>query len=156
MNGKSVFIGVLLIGMISFSSCKVACPAFKTVQNVKFEKLEMKGLKLEAEAVFHNPNHLKFKMTDIDLNVVLDSMLIGTLGEKTDVKVNKQSDFSVFLAFKIKPEGTILQDLKALYGLIANKQSELYIVGNIRVHALVFKFTVPVKYRQKIKRSDFE
>ena len=156
MSNKSVLFVAVLLGIISISSCKIASPVFKTVQNVKFEKLEMKGLKLEAEAVFHNPNHLKFKMTDIDLNVVLDSMLIGTLGEKTDIKVNKQSDFSVFLAFKIKPEGTILQDLKTLYGIIANKQSELYIVGNIRVNALLFKFTVSVKYRQKIKRSDFE
>ena|ERR1019366_53349 len=155
MSSRIAWGGVLFC-MILFSSCKVVSPAFKTVQNVKFEKLEMKGLKLKAEAVFHNPNHVKFKITDIDLNVVLDSMLIGTLGEKTDIKVNKQSDFSILVGFKIKPEGTILQDLKTLYGLIANKESGLYIVGNIRVNALAFKFTVPVKYRQKIRRSDFE
>ncbi|MDB5282604.1 MAG: hypothetical protein JWO06_1679, partial [Bacteroidota bacterium] len=116
MKNKIPVIAVVL-GMIFISSCKIAGPAFKTIQNVEFQGIGKKGLKLGTEAVFNNPNKLKFRITDIDLNVVLDNRLIGTLGEKTDILIKKKSDFILPVSFNIKPEGTILDNLKTLWNI---------------------------------------
>lgn len=146
---------IVAIAILLLSGCKLTTPAFKTVDNVRFEKIGAKGLKLGADVTFNNPNRMKCRITDIDVNLVLDDKLIGTLGEKSDVIVNKQKDFKIPVGILIKPEGTILEDLETCYKIIANKESELYFVGNIQVRVMGFKFTVPVKYRQKVKRSDF-
>ena len=68
-----------------FSSCKLTAPSFKTIDNVRFETIGAKGLKLGADITFQNPNPIKCRILDIDINLVLDEKLIGMVGEKSDV-----------------------------------------------------------------------
>jgi len=140
----------------AFSSCKLSSPAFRTIDNIKFESIGTKGLKLGAQAQFHNGNPLKCKVVDIDMNVLVDEKLIGVLGEKTDVVIKKKSDFTVPLGVLIKPEGTILDDFKTLYKILTDRPTMLYLVGDVKVKMMGLKFTVPIKYRQELKRSDFK
>jgi hypothetical protein len=145
-----------LLACCIFSSCKLTSPTFKTVDNIKFESIGIKGLKLGAEAQFHNGNPLKCKVVDVDMNVLVDEKLIGVLGEKSDVVIQKKSDFTIPLGVLIKPEGTILENFKTLYKILTDRPTMLYLVGNIKVKMMGLKFDVPVKYRQVLKRSDFK
>jgi hypothetical protein len=138
------------------SSCRLTSPTFKSVNNIRFESIGLKGLKLGAEAQFNNSNPLKCKVVDVDMNVLVDERLIGVLGEKTDVIIKKKSDFTVPLGVLIKPEGTILEDFKTFYKILTDRPTELYLVGTIRVKLMNLYFNVPVKYRQILKRSDFK
>jgi hypothetical protein len=126
------------------------------VDNIRFESIGKKGLKLGAEAQFHNGNPLKCKVVDIDMNVLLNEKLVGVMGEKSDVSISKKSDFTIPLGILIKPEGTILEDFKTLYKILTDRPTELYLVGNVQVKLMGIKFNVPVKYRQILKRSDFK
>ncbi len=90
------------------------------------------------------------------MNVVLDEKLIGVLGQKADVVIKKKSDFTVPLGVLIKPEGTVLEDIKTFYKILTDRPAQLYLVGQIKVKMMGIKFTVPVKYRQILKRSDFK
>jgi len=153
-NGTSIFIFLLL--WCALSSCKTTAPSFRTIDNIKFEHLGLKGLKLGADAEFHNPNRIKCKIVKIEMNVVLDDKLIGILGEKADVVIRKKSDFTVPLGVLIKPEGTVLEDIKTFYKILTDRPAELYLVGFIKVKIMGIKFTVPIKYRQILKRSDFK
>lgn len=153
-NSHHLFIFMLL--WILLPSCKTTAPSFKTVDNIRFERIDMKGLKLGADAEFHNPNQIKCKVIDVQMNVILDDKLIGILGQKADVVIKKKSDFTIPLGVLIKPEGTALENLKTFYKILTDRPAELYLVGNIRVKMLGIKFTVPVKYRQILKRSDFK
>lgn len=154
-NNRPFFIVIALL-LCFVSSCKLTAPAFKTIDNIRFERINAKGLKLGADAQFHNPNPLKCKLIDVQMNVVLDDKLIGILGQKADVVINKKSDFTIPLGVLIKPEGTILENIKTLYKVLTDRPAELYLVGNIRVKLLGIKYTVPIKYRQTLKRSDFK
>jgi hypothetical protein len=126
------------------------------VDNIHFESIGTKGLKLGAEAQFHNGNRLKCKVVDIDMNVLVDEKLIGVLGEKSDVVIKKKSDFTIPLGVLIKPEGTILEDFKTFYKILTDRPTELYLVGTVRVKLMNIYFNVPVKFRQILKRSDFK
>ena len=109
-----------------------------------------------ADAQFHNANPLKCKVIDVDMNVLVDEKLIGVLGEKADVIIQKKSDFTVPLGVLIKPEGTVLENFKTLFKILTDHPTMLYLVGEIKVKVMGIKFTVPVKYRQILKRSDFK
>jgi hypothetical protein len=128
---------------------------FKSAEHLHFERVNTKGLKLGFDAVFTNPSGIKFRITDVNLNVVVDDKLIGVLGEKSDVPVAKKTDFTVPVGITIKPEGTVLDDIKTMYGVFTNKQFELFIVGEVHFKALGLKLKAPVKYKQTMRRADF-
>ncbi len=138
------------------SSCKIYAPVFKTVENVHYENLENRGFKLGAEAVFDNPNKVKCTIKDIEVNVILDKKLIGILGEKTDVEVIKGNEFRIPLGIMIKPEGTILDGIKALWGIFVDKESELSFIGKIKVKILGFTVPIPIKYQRRFKLSELK
>jgi hypothetical protein len=156
MKNHNTFLFVFFLLWCFLSSCKIVAPSFRTVDNIRFERLDLKGLKLGADAQFHNPNRIKCKIVNVEMNVVLDEKLIGVLGQKADVVIKKKSDFTVPLGVLIKPEGTVLEDIKTFYKILTDRPAQLYLVGQIKVKMMGIKFTVPVKYRQILKRSDFK
>jgi hypothetical protein len=155
VKNNIIFFFIALSGCF-VSSCKLTSPTFKTVNNIRFESIGLKGLKLGADADFHHSNPLKCKVVDVDMNVLVDERLIGVLGEKTDVVIKRKSDFTVPMGVLIKPEGTILEDFKTFYKILTDRPTELYLIGNIRVKLMGMYFNVPVKYRQILKRTDFK
>ena len=108
-----------------------------------------------CEAVFHNPNKVKATIKDIEINVILDKKLIGILGEKTDVEVIDASEFRIPMGIQIKPDGTILDDVKTLWGIFVDKESELFFVGKVKMRMLGINFSIPIKYQRKFKLSEF-
>ncbi|HLP53089.1 MAG TPA: hypothetical protein VK154_19510 [Chitinophagales bacterium] len=140
---------------VLLSSCKIYAPTFKSIDNIHYERLQANGFKLGAEAVFNNPNKIKCTIKDIEINVVLDDKLIGVLGEKTDVEVIKASEFRIPLGIKIKPDGTILNDIKTLWGIFADKESDLYFVGKVKIRVMGINIGIPIKYKRKFKLSEF-
>ncbi len=143
---------------LALSSCRIGVPTFQRMENLKFERVDGNGIKLGVDAVFHNPNFIKVKVSDIAVDVVMDKKLIGTLGEKDDIVVKRKSDFTIPLGIKIQPSGTLFEDLKTIFGaLLSSKESELSIVGDIKMRTLCFiKYHVPIKWQQKVKLSQFK
>lgn len=139
---------------VLLSSCKIYAPVFKSMENVKYERIDNKGFKLGAEAVFTNPNKLKCTIKDIEVNVVLDKKLIGVLGEKTDVPVVQSSEFRIPLGIQIKPEGTILDDIKTIWNILSDKESELYFVGKVKIRVMGINVAIPIKYQRRFKLSE--
>lgn len=150
MSFKNHFSILLFVtATVSLSGCKLAAPSFKNIENMKFERVGNQGLKLGAEAVFYNPNGLKCTVKDIAVDVVVNNKLVGILGEKADVVVDKKSDFRIPLGISINPEGSILNDIKTIFGILTNKQVELALVGKIKVKVLGITFPVPIKHKQQ-------
>ncbi len=152
----SSFLFITVSLSILLSSCKIYAPVFKTIENVRYERMEARGFKLGAEAVFDNPNKVKCTIKDIEINVILDKKLIGILGEKTDVEVIKGNEFRIPLGIQIKPEGTILDDIKTLWGIFADKESELFFVGKVKLKIFGITVPIPIKYQRKFKLSELK
>lgn len=153
MKFNYLAVSLLCAVVLSVSSCKLSTPTFKTVNNIKLERINTTGIKLGADAVFNNPNPLKFKIKDIALDVMLDNKLVGTLGEKTDILIARKSDFTIPLGITLKPEGSLFENLKNLLGFVKDKETDMALIGKIQVKWFLFKKTIPIQYKQKIKLS---
>lgn len=137
------------------SSCRIAAPTFQRVDAFKFERVDGNGIKMGCDVIFHNPSRLRFKVTDIEINVIMDDKLIGTLGEKDDILIDRQKDFAIPVGIKLKPDGTIFDNVKKIIDIFRDKQADLFVVGELKVKTLCFiKFKIPIKYQKKIKLSD--
>lgn len=158
MKKKQIYFLALavLLSSLLLSSCKIYAPVFKTVENPRFEKIGNSGIKMGAEIVFENPNKIKCTIKDIDINIILDNKQIGTLGEKSDVKMAKQSEFRIPLGIMVNPQGTTLDNLNTIIKLISNKESDLSLNGKVAVKFLGITVPIPVKYNTKFKLSDIK
>lgn len=152
MMNRIVVSVISVIAMVGMSSCKIYAPTFKTVENIRFDKMGGSGIKLGADLVFNNPNRIRVKVTDVATDVIVDKKLIGIIGEKSDIIIKQRSDFRVPLGITIKPEG-ILDNLKNLLGFIMDKEMEMSIVGNIKLKWLFVKKEIPIKFQTKVKAS---
>ncbi len=140
---------------IAFSSCRIAAPTFQRAEAFKFERVDGNGIKMGCDVIFHNPNRLRFKVTNIEINVVMDDKLIGTLGEKDDIIIDRLKDFAIPVGIKLKPDGTIFDNLKKIIDIFRDKEADLYVMGELKVKTLCFiKFKIPIKYQKKIKLSE--
>lgn len=152
---RSIFLYSLLA--VSVSSCRILPPMFKTVNNAHFERVGGgTGIKLGADAVFNNPNFVRCKVSDIAVDVVIDKQLVGTLGEKKDIIIKPKSDFTVPLGISIKPDGTLLDNIKNLFGIITNKQADLFFVGSVKIKVLCTTHTIPIKFQQHVNLGDLK
>ena len=120
------------------------------------EQVESRGFKLGAEVVFDNPNKIKCTIKDIDVNVLLDKKLIGILGEKSDVVVEKSNEFRIPLGILLKPEGTILEDAKMLFNLFTDKEAELYLIGKVTIKFMGITVPVSISYEKAFKLSELK
>lgn len=140
---------------VTLSSCRIAAPTFQGVDAFKFERIDGNGIKMGCDVKFHNPNRLRFKVTNIEINVIMDDKLIGTLGEKDDIIIDRLKDFSIPVGLKLKPDGTIFDNIKKIIDIFRDKEADLFVVGELKVKTLCFlKFKIPIKYQKKIKLSE--
>lgn len=137
----------------SISSCKIYAPTYERVENFKFERVDQKGFQISADAVFHNPNKLKFKIDDIAMDVLMDNKRIGTLGEKTEVAINKKADFAIPLAISVNPEMGLFEGLKKFVDILKSKEAEITLSGKVIVKAYGFKFPIPIQETQRVNLS---
>ncbi|MBK8657540.1 MAG: LEA type 2 family protein [Bacteroidetes bacterium] len=153
MRHKFIIGWCAIVSMAAMSSCKIYAPTFKTVENVRFDKMGGSGIKLGADLVFNNPNRIKVKVTDIAADVIVDKRLVGTIGEKSDILIKQRSDFRVPLGISIKPDGSLLDHLKTVISFFSDKELEMNIIGNVKLKWLFVKKEIPIRYQTKIKAS---
>lgn len=155
MKHLKLVVTVILISA-AISSCRISAPTFKTVDNLRFDKMNGNGIKVGADLVFHNPNAVRVKITDIAADVTVDKRQMGTIGEKSDIIIKRKSDFRVPLGLTIKPDGSLLDNLKTVFGFITDKEIELAIKGTIKLKWLFVKREIPISYMTKVKASQLK
>ncbi len=153
---KIPFIAAVALLSLTLSSCRISAPTFKTVDNLRFDKMNGSSVKVGADLVFYNPNPIRIKITDIAADVTIDKRQMGTIGEKSDIIIKRKSDFRVPLGLTIKPDGSLLDNLKTVFGFITDKEIELAIRGKIKLKWLFIKREVPVNYMTKVKASQLK
>lgn len=146
----------LIVVMLTASSCKVLPPVYKGMQNPRFERVGLTGIKFGADINFYNPNRMKCRIQDIALDVTLDNKQVGTVGEKCDVPINRKSDFTIPVGVTLNPQGTVFENIATLFELFRDKESVLALQGNVKVKVLGMTIPIPVKYQQQVKLSQLK
>src|SRR5882724_2327187 len=95
---KSASISALSIFLIGFvlNSCAPKEPVvFKGVKNISVDLTDSGKPILKGDAFFYNPNNLKLKLKEINIEVMVDGKKSAEVKHELDVVVPAKSDFSV-------------------------------------------------------------
>ncbi len=105
--------------------------------------------KLNAVAIFYNPNAIRMKLKEIDVDVMVDGKKSAHARQKFNFEIPAKAEFSVPLEVQLAlKEIGLLDTLLSLFG---GKKYEIRYVGFVRVkvHGIVIK--VPIDYKDEIK-----
>lgn len=105
--------------------------------------------KLNAVAIFYNPNTLRMKLKEIDVEVMVDGKKSAHARQKLNFQIPAKAEFSIPLEIQLAlKEIGLLDTLLSLFG---GKKYEIHYVGfvRIKVHGITIK--VPIDYKDEIK-----
>lgn len=147
---------LFLIGTLLLSSCKIYSPTYKRVENFQFKKIDNNGFSLSANAIFYNPNNLKFKIDNIAMNVHLNEKKLGAINEGSSVQIQKKSEFTIPLNIVLRPEMSVLDGMKEIFNLFTNKEATIRLDGNVLVKAFGIKVPIPINEQQKVNLKNLK
>ncbi|WP_459211652.1 hypothetical protein [Aquimarina rhabdastrellae] len=84
-----LFICTGIIGCVSPKK-----PIFKTIKSIKIEKIGLREVTLNADAIFENPNALQGTLSLEDLHIFVNDLDVGTISSTT-FEVPSKAEFNV-------------------------------------------------------------
>lgn len=124
-------------------------PQFLGIDRVNVTDMNFKEAHLTAEARFFNPNSVKIKLKEVNVEIQLEGKAIGHIDQEFDLKIAPNSEFSVPLdaTFKIQDIGMI----NGLMSILGGKKAKVKYKGYIKASVHGFTSTVPVEYDDEVK-----
>lgn len=142
--------GFLLILLFILSSCvPKAQVILKNIKDVVIDGGIDGNAKLNAVAVFYNPNALRMKLREIQVDVMVDGKKAAQARQKFNFAIPAKSEFSVPLEVQLAlKEIGLLDTLLSLFG---GKKYEIHYLGFVRVKVHGITIKVPIDYKDEIK-----
>jgi len=148
---KNTLIAIICILIFAVNACtpklKPEPPVFKFISNVKVEEVNLKNIRLTAEAVLFNPNKVSATVQSLDVDVIANGVNIGKVSQEVEAKAAGNSDFIIPLIANIPPEKIFQKGGGFIGGLLSaltNKEIATQYQGTIRVKILGIGIDVPV------------
>jgi len=122
---------------------------FKGVSDITVDISDAGKPILKANGYFFNPNKVKMKLKEVDVEVFVDGTKSATVKHELDVAIAGKSDFSVpIIAELVLKQNSFLD---AVVGLLGGKKYEVIFKGYIRVRVHGITVKVPVSQKQELK-----
>lgn len=104
---------------------------------------------LRADAYFNNPNDLRMKLKEINVDVLVDGKRSAQVQQKLKIVIPAQADFSVPIEARLSLKELGLLD--ALANLLGGKKYTIQYIGFIRVAVHGVTIKVPVKHQEEFR-----
>lgn len=145
---KTTFLAFLWIACITvLTSCAPKEDIiFKGIRKVDVQADGSEPI-LTAEAYFSNPNNVRMKLKEVNVDILIDGKTSAKVRQKLKLEIPAQSDFSVTLIARLSFKDIGLVD--TIINLIGGKKYQIQYIGFVRVavHGLTVK--VPVKFTEE-------
>ena len=130
MIGWMRIIVYALLVLFSLASCgKIEEPQFKRIDGFGLKKLGVRESVIGFNLVFQNPNNFGLTVKEADINVYVDSVLLGKFKQPNETMVEKNAEFSIPLEGAIGIDKALQLNLPSLLGKEVQVRGE----GNVRV-----------------------
>ncbi len=148
---KIRFVLVSIITLLIIYGCdRPQAPIFEIIREVKIKEQTDDLVTLTAFADFYNPNNYQIILKKADIDLLLNDKKISSLEQEFDLKIEKQSKFTVPLEATFS-QSQINEDLiSSAISLLMGRKLSLRYVGSIKVKAYGVKIKVPVNGESKI------
>jgi LEA14-like dessication related protein len=139
--------GFLCIGI--FSCAPKEQIVFKGVKNIEVRMDDTQEPLLTAEAFFYNPNKIKMKLKEVNVDVLVNGKLSAKVRQNLKLVIPAQADFSTPISAHLSLKELGLLD--TIINLMGGKKYEIQYVGFVRiaVHGVTIK--VPVKHKEELR-----
>ena len=119
----------------------------KTVRDVVVDATSDPTLK--ANAVFFNPNKVKGKLKNIDVEIFLNGKKAANVKQDFNTVIPANSEFTVPLVVNLNIKELGFMD--TLLGMVGGKKYEVRYEGSIKLNYRGVPIKVPVKYKDDIR-----
>jgi len=121
----------------------------RTVKNVSIDTGVDGAPMLKGEAVFFNPNKVRMKLKEINIDVFVDGKKSAIAKQNFNALIKPQSEFTVPLEVQLSLKDIDL--LGTLLSLFGGKQYEIHFVGYLRIKVRGVPIKVPVDHTEKTR-----
>ncbi len=149
----------LLLILISFlaiaSASAFEVPELVKLKAWKVEKMKGGVLQLSCKAVFYNPNTVKAKLTDVDLDVYFGTTKVGNINQADGkVKINKAQAFEIPLTIDFSPETNAKGYFSGFLTAFGLQDFVISLKGKIKVKAMGIPIRVNIDESEEVNLKD--
>src|SRR5687767_8169607 len=106
----------LFLALVLASCGKIEEPQFKRIDGFGLKKLGIRESVIGFNLVFQNPNNFGLTVKEADINVYVDSVLLGKFNQPNETMVGKNAEFSIPLEGAIGIDKALQLNLPSLLG----------------------------------------
>ena len=149
----------LFIFFISFITIQTAnafeVPELIKLKAWKLEKVKGGALELSCKAVFYNPNKVKAKLTDVDLEVYFGNTKVGNINQADGkVKIISASAFEIPLTIKFSPETNAAGYFSGFLTAFGMQDFVIRMKGKIKVKAMGIPIKIGIDESEDVNLRD--
>ena len=150
------FIAIFLV-LVASSALLTSCRApkdleFREFKNLKVNNLGFSNANLSLDLVYYNPNNFGLDLSRTDLDIFVDSTLLGHSTQNVQIPIPRRDVFTVPLKVDLDMKNLLKNSMTAFF----NKEVNVKVLGKVRVgKAGVYK-TFDVDYTTKQNFSFFK
>jgi LEA14-like dessication related protein len=138
-----------LIAVLSLAACVPKEEVvLRSIKNEKLESREDGNQILTADAIFYNPNNVRMKLKEINIEVFVNGKKSAHADQKLNSIIKAKSEFTVPLEVKLSLKELGLLD--TLLSFLGGKKFEIYFKGHLRIKVHGFTIKVPVEHTEKL------
>ncbi len=141
-----LFISTLLIGS--------ACSGYKDlvvgdVKEVRFSTFEKGKLGLEVDIPVENPSKMNFKISEVDILILLNEMLVGNITNIQKVLIEKKSDKVYTFPLDVNISG-LSGGAKILLSIVGKGRANIEAKGYLKVRSFIFGTKIPIQSKEDL------
>jgi LEA14-like dessication related protein len=146
-NFPKWLVAVLLVFVLLSCERPTEKIQLKTIRDVVVDAA--KDPTLKANAVFFNPNNMKGKLKNIDVEIFINGKKTANVKQSYNMMIPANSEFTVPLVVNLNMKELGFMD--TLLGMVGGKKYEVRYEGSIKLNYRGIPVKVPVKYKDDIK-----
>ena len=146
---KTLKLFTLIFLTVFLTSCIKSVEIGK-IEKVKVNKISMTGINLEIQIPIKNPNFFDLKLKEVDINLTVNDIELGTIENVSKVVIPAKSDEIITFPIDLKLDN-VLSGAIALIAGLSKKNANIKLDGTIKAKALFFTKTIKINKDQKVK-----
>ena len=139
---------ITLFTIMVFSACqKPQAFDYRSVKNVKIEKLGFDKSTLCLDLVYYNPNNFGVDLRKVDCDIYIDNHYLGKYKLDTLMHIQRRAEFTLPSRIQVDMQSIFKNVLTVLF----NKEVLLNVKGTTRVGKAGFYKTISFNYEARHK-----
>jgi len=131
------------------AGCTFSDVLVEEVKDVKITRLQGGKLGMKVYIQIYNPNSIKFEVSDVDINIILNSIEVGKITEYGEVEIHKKSREVYAFPVDLQLSG-LLKGAMVLLSIAGKDDVDFIIDGQFEVKYFLGKKSIPVHSEGKV------